>query len=380
MKSKTPAKWFEELEEAVRAGVPAMSLAQLAEEEKKIRLLGRLRAPKKAELLRIVDEHKQKLKAKEAKAAAKKKAAEAKKKAAAAKKAKAAAKKKAAAAKKAKAAAKKKKAAAAKKKAAAAKKKAAKAKKLKAKQTKTAFMKDWNKKHTSRQGKWGVVKERNEAWDQYKQNCPRPRGRTAPASKIAARKYDTAKHAELHLLRTQVEHLNIPFDEAAERKRCEIWGPNWKTTCAWTGTHIPTGKGLSIDHLFPIRGAYGNSRNSKTGWLDGGLRGSDSPWNRVMVLKQLNSGFKIFNHMADHGWKKDVGYQDLTEEELGQCTFQEQLFYKKLDLWRAYARSRGAHYHWKFSKETNIALDEHYTFIYDLLERGLDNIRVEIVE
>ena len=161
MKSKTPAKWFEELEEAVRADVPAMSLAEIDEEEEVIRRRPRLPASKKEELLRIVDELKQKLMAKEAKAAAKKAKAAAKKKAAEAKKAKAAAKKKkAAAAKKAKAAAKKKKAAAAKKKkAAAAKKKAAKAKKLKAKQTKTAFMKDWNKKHTSRQGKWGVVKE-----------------------------------------------------------------------------------------------------------------------------------------------------------------------------------------------------------------------------
>ena len=111
--------------------------------------------------------------------------------------------------------------------------------------------------------------------------------RPGPASKIAARKYDTAKHAELHLLKTQVEHLNIPFDEAAERKWCEIWGTDWKTTCCWTGQHIPTGRGLSVDHLFPIRGAYGNSRNQKTGWLDGGLRGSDSSWNRAMVLLSL---------------------------------------------------------------------------------------------
>ena len=99
-----------------------------------------------------------------------------------------------------------------------------------------------------------------------------------------------------------------------------------------------------------------------------------------MVLKQLNSGFKIFNHKANHGWKKDISYQDLTPEELDQCTDQEKQFYNKLMESRAYARSRGAHYHWKFSKETNIKINEHYTFIYDLLERGLDNIRVVISE
>jgi len=196
-------------------------------------------------------------------------------------------------------------------------------------------------------------------------------------SQIMARKYDTAKHVELHLLKTQVEPNNVPFDEEAQRKWCEIWGERWKTTCAWTGQHIPTGKGLSVDHLFPIRGAYGNSRSKKTGWLDGGLRGSDSGWNRAMVLKHVNSGFKIFNHNDDHGWKKDVACQDLTPSEFEQCSDQEKRFYNKLMAARAYADKRGAHYKWKFSKSTNVKIEQHYTHIYKILESGANDIKVE---
>ena len=59
-----------------------------------------------------------------------------------------------------------------------------------------------------------------------------PTAKKGAHSQIMARKSDTAKHGELHLLKTQVEPNNVPFDEEAKRKWCEIWGEKWKTTCA----------------------------------------------------------------------------------------------------------------------------------------------------
>ena len=114
-----------------------------------------------------------------------------------------------------------------------------------------------------------------------------------PNSRILRRKYDTAKHVELHILETLIEKKNVTFDKEAADEKKKIWGFNWSTTCVWTGktTH------LSVDHLFPIRGAYGNRKKVKTGWIHEGLRGSDSSWNTIMVYKTKNSGFKIFNHI-----------------------------------------------------------------------------------
>ena len=110
-----------------------------------------------------------------------------------------------------------------------------------------------------------------------------------PGSRIMRRKYDTAKHAELTLLDTQVEINNVIFDKEASDKKKEIFGDDWKNTCILTGAT----KQLSVDHIYPIRGAYGNQNQIKTGWLENGLRGSDSQWNTIMVIKSKNSGFKI---------------------------------------------------------------------------------------
>ena len=189
-----------------------------------------------------------------------------------------------------------------------------------------------------------------------------------------------------HLLHTKpnLEQSNVVFDEEAEIKKKEIWGEDYKTTCAWTGKRgFPTKsgkltKGLSRDHIYPIRGAYGNSKQSKSGWMNGGLRGSDSQWNDVFVFKQHNSGFKVFDHSNTHGWKKDISWQTLTQKEFEQCTDQERRLYLKIKQWFAYVISRGAHYNWKFTRETNETIELLYTNIYQLLEKSLDYIQIKL--
>ena len=182
-------------------------------------------------------------------------------------------------------------------------------------------------------------------------------------SSLMSRKSDSAKHLCLDQIR-ELEKQNVPFDEAAEAKKKEIWGEEYKTTCQATGVPYKdqdTGKvkkGLSLDHSFPVRGAYGNAKNPKTGYLHGGLRGSDSEWNSLPVAKQLNSSFKIVDHLSDHGWKKDVSWQTLTPEEYEQCPVKERSYYDKQTLWRKYVVSRGARYCWQYTTESNIANEE----------------------
>jgi hypothetical protein len=166
---------------------------------------------------------------------------------------------------------------------------------------------------------------------------------------IQYRKADTEKHLLMWLLRYHLEPSNLPFDEEAKKKKKEIFGEEWETTCIWTGKRgLSTNsgaltKGLSKDHIWPVRGAF-----RKTG-----LYGSDSPWNICMVTPRLNTGFKIFNHEETHGWKKDIGYQTLTTDEYTQCTEKEKSLYDKLRRWRDYAVSRGAHYAWDVGPASN---------------------------
>lgn len=194
-------------------------------------------------------------------------------------------------------------------------------------------------------------------------------------SRIMRRKYDTAKHCVLTLLETQVEKNNVIFDEEASDKKKEIFGYDWPNTCIWTGATTQ----LSVDHIFPIRGVYGNRKNVKTGWLKEGLRGSDSQWNTIMVYKAKNAGFKIFDHKKVHGWKKDISLQILTSEELEQCTQQERDLYIKIRRWRMYAKERGASFCWQFEEETNRKIEQIYTDTYKLLEERISKLDVKLV-
>ena len=196
-----------------------------------------------------------------------------------------------------------------------------------------------------------------------------------PKSRIMSRKYDTAKHVVLHILATTVEKKNVIFDKEASDKKKEIFGYDWSSTCIWTGATT----NLSVDHIFPIRGAYGNRNNAKTGWVKEGLRGSDSQWNTIMVYKTKNAGFKIFNHKKTHGWKKDISWQKLTSEELDQCTQQERGLYVKLQKWRMYARERGASFCWQFEENTNREIEKLYVDIYKLLEERTEKLDVKLV-
>lgn len=223
------------------------------------------------------------------------------------------------------------------------------------------------KKERSRRRLWRNLLSK---WRITKKKVERERLQTERANQhpLEHRKFDTAKHVELHYISKHLEPFNVPFDEEAQAKKREIFGACWKTRCVWSGDDLS--KGLSVDHIFPVRNAYGNKKDLKTGWHDGGLRGGNSEWNTVMVRKELNSGFKIFDHQKTHGWKKNIGWQVLTSEEESQCTPAQKCLYDKIKSWRAYCDSRGARYCWKFNRQMNLDLAAAYEAVYeDIIRR-----------
>lgn len=193
---------------------------------------------------------------------------------------------------------------------------------------------------------------------------------------LEQRKFDTAKHVELHYISKHLEPYNVPFDDAAKLKKQEIFGEYWKTTCVWSGDCLR--KGLSVDHVFPVRNAYGNEKNHKTGWHDGGLRGGNSEWNTIMVRKEKNSGFKIFDYSKTYGWKKNIGWQVLTPQEESQCDARQFRLYSKIKRWRRYCELRGARYCWRFNRQMNLDLAATYEAVYREIVRRENEMKQHV--
>ena len=97
--------------------------------------------------------------------------------------------------------------------------------------------------------------------------------------------------------------INPVFTEDDYKKKLEIFEiPNHKT-CFISGEKSK-GRG---DHIYEINGYYKYTQ----------LYGIDDRWNTVPVKVSLNKGYKKLKFiMNGKQIEKDIGYQDLTEEEL----------------------------------------------------------------
>ena len=144
--------------------------------------------------------------------------------------------------------------------------------------------------------------------------------------------------------------INPEFTEDDRKKKCEIFGiPNDKT-CFITGKPC---KGTG-DHLFEING-YANKTN--------GLHGTDDEWNKIPVIGAKNKSYKT---KFGKNKKKNIGYQDLTDEELKECTDEQKIYYQKIKLWKEYVKKRGASLTWK--------LTENEQRLYDIKKKEYENL------
>ena len=100
--------------------------------------------------------------------------------------------------------------------------------------------------------------------------------------------------------------------------------------------------------------------------------GSDSPWNTIFVISELNSGYKIFKFEKNgREWKKQIGYETLTGEEYNMCDEKHKKIYNAINDWREYVNMRGACMSYEFSKEKNQKIDETIKEMYAIADRNI---------
>ena len=166
----------------------------------------------------------------------------------------------------------------------------------------------------------------------YKNNLERSKG--ALMNRWSDQKYYLNRY-----LYYKNHDTNPTFTREDLKKKCEILEiPNCKT-CFITGKEC-NGKG---DHLFEING-YAKVTN--------GLHGVYDDWNTVPVIGSMNKTYKTkYND-------KNIGYQELTDNDLLQCTDEQKTIYNKIQRWKEYVISRGASLTWKFNDQDTLIFNE----------------------
>lgn len=134
----------------------------------------------------------------------------------------------------------------------------------------------------------------------------------------------------------QKNEPNPLFTDEDLKMKLEIFDIADKNSCFITGKVC---KGVG-DHIFEINGYYERT----------GRRGINDPWNIIQVCGNLNKSYKVFKfNISGINIKKDIGYQDLTDDEhyyLLSSNNSEYIkmgiIYEKIKNWKIYVKSRGA--------------------------------------
>jgi len=134
-------------------------------------------------------------------------------------------------------------------------------------------------------------------------------------------------------------HLNPEFTKEDRIKKCEILNITNCKTCFISGEKS---KGVG-DHLFEING-YAKFTNGKHGTYD--------EWNTVPVVGKLNKSYKKIKF--ENGNTKDIGYQELTQEEINECSEKNKEIYIKINKWKNYVKSRKATLHWELTEKQSL--------------------------
>jgi hypothetical protein len=150
---------------------------------------------------------------------------------------------------------------------------------------------------------------------------------------------------------------NPPFTRESAEKKLEICGIQDETTCACCGEKI-SGKGQG-DHVWG-RKEY-HKYNGRYGIID-------TPWNKLPICTKCNPRYKKIT-LTD-GTKKNIGRDDLTEEELKLVDPEDVRKVTMVSKWKAYAKKRGAVLCFHLNK-----VQEKY--IADLKERVIISIKQE---
>ena len=155
-----------------------------------------------------------------------------------------------------------------------------------------------------------------------------------------------------------IGHITNPeFTEEDRKKKCEILEiPNEKT-CFITKSKC---KGTG-DHLFEING-YAKYTD--------GLHGTYDEWNTIPVIGSKNKSYKTKYGASN----KNIGFQELTPEELLLCTKEQQDIYNKLQKWKLYVKEHGASLSWKLTEKENRIFQEKKRQYMELWKNTIDEL------
>lgn len=129
---------------------------------------------------------------------------------------------------------------------------------------------------------------------------------------------------------------NPTFTEEDANTKINIFDIPNTNTCFITGESV-NGVG---DHYYEINGYHKYTNR----------RGIDDPWNIIPVAGKINKSYKVFQFTMDgQKIKKNIGYQDLSDDELiyllnSECDNDISLgnIYCKIYEWKKYVKQRGA--------------------------------------
>lgn len=151
-------------------------------------------------------------------------------------------------------------------------------------------------------------------------------------------------------------------DEIAMKKIFSI--PNLNT-CVVTGQEVAKSGG---DHLFEVRGYF-----KKTGKV-----GIEQRWNRIPVLPEENKRYKKYEFVDPNGKKyyKNIGFEDLSDEELESCSLDKIRLYQSIKSWFEYCDERGVKLFVQMPKKAEEVMNNAVDLAFEILENGVNSMVV----
>jgi len=166
---------------------------------------------------------------------------------------------------------------------------------------------------------------------------------------IAGRRYDSEYWIYKDLVSTYEAEHNVPFTEKDRTMKYKIFDI---TCCKMCFITKKLSKSEGGDHIYEIRGYKKYT----------GFYGGNSEWNTIPVIGSLNKTYKVIKH---NGWKKYIGYQELSKQELSECTEQEKIIYNKIYEWRKYCKKRRARWCWMVPKKVEDSITKDLDATYN---------------
>ena len=179
-------------------------------------------------------------------------------------------------------------------------------------------------------------------------------------SRLSTIRYEMTRDFMAHYTANKIPE----FTEENEEMMLKIFQiPNMET-CIVTGETIRKSGG---DHLFEVRGYL-----RKTGKC-----GIEQKWNRLPVSTGQNVKYKKYKCHDKTGkeYKKNIGWEELTEDEFNQQTDDMKERYLQIRKWMKYCQSQGVSLGWELPEEAVNEMEKSISIAMENLQKGLTRMK-----